>query len=181
MKKLALLFAICFAFVFQVEAIDHPKIDRPKFVKSAYASFQKNEYNRERAAFARPFGWGVGTYRITENKSVPFVWFAWANTSAYFQVKLSIRIYGFDLYKIRQICDINNRPYEVISSADSVHIGLSNEWIFEEKGMLFCNPIRQKNGFTDFQCDNSAVLRYYLKILSGKVPQLQFEVKEDMK
>lgn len=179
MNKLTVVLAICFVIAFQAVAAD-----RPTFVNAAYTEFQKFDSYRERAAFAQPYGWGTGVYRLTESISIPFEWFAWTNTDAYFQMKIGTQVYAFDLRKIIATRDIINRPYEATSKKGLTYIGLSNDWAFDEKGMPFCSAKMTKDGFTstDYsKCDFPGVLRYYLKIINEKVPQLTFEIAEDMK
>jgi hypothetical protein len=72
------------------------------------------------------------------------------------------------------------RPYQADANRHMTYIGLSNDWIFDEKGMQFCS-IKTKNGFTSTNCDHSGVLHYYLKILQEKVPQLRFKIAEEMR
>lgn len=171
MRKLMLLFVFVFVIVFQAVAAD-----RPEFVKSAYAEFQAFDSYRDRAAFARPYAWGTGTYRLTESISIPFEWFAWTNTDAYFQMKIGTQVYGYDLRNVRKIKDIIDRPYEASANKRMTYIGLSNDWI----GMPFCSVKMRRNGIASTTCDHSAVLHYYLKIIQEKVPQLRFEIAEEM-
>ena len=180
MKKLTLRFALVFVVAFQALAND-----RPEFVKAAYKEFQAFDSYRERAAFAKPYAWGTGTYRLTESILMPFEWFTWTNTDAYFQMKIGTQVYSYDLRNVRKIKDIIDRPYEATSKKGLTYIGLSNDWAFDEKGMPFCSVKKtDKTGFTstDYdKCDYPGVLRYYLKILQEKVPQLRFEIVEEMR
>jgi hypothetical protein len=130
--------------------------------------------------------WGTGTYRFADGHEVLFEWVSYKNDDDSFQIKLNVRVFGFDLAPIRAIRDTLGRNiYE--TEVDNQHywttyIRASNDWGFDA-GMY---PDGRKTGLVDeFPADSDsssgvdmvAVTRYYLSKISSATPALQFEVK----
>lgn len=146
------------------------KNNLPKFVTSELADFNSTDVRRHRAAFARPFAWGTGNYHVG-GKDVGFYWFAFTNSDAYFQVRFNKQISEADLNKVNAIKDVLDRNYDTAILKDYTWIGLSNDYIFDEKGMTFCKEVGR-----DYVCDDKAIVGYYLGKLATAVPGLSFKV-----
>lgn len=142
----------------------------PQFVVSELSSFNSADVNRHRAAFARPFAWGTGNYHVG-GKDRGFYWFAFTNSDAYFQVRMNTQLSGADAGKVNAIKDVLDRNYDTALLDSYTWIGLSNDYIFDEKGMTFCREVGR-----DYECDDKAILGYYIGKLTSAVPNLTFKV-----
>lgn len=147
----------------------------PQFVISELSSFNSADVNRHRAAFARPFAWGTGNYSIG-GKDVGFYWFAFTNSDAYFQIRMNTQLSGADAGKVNAVKDVLDRNYDTALMKDYTWIGLSNDYIFDEKGMTFCREVGR-----DYECDDKAILGYYIGKLTSVVPSLTFKVRGMLK
>lgn len=146
------------------------KNNLPKFVVSELAAFNSADVNRHRAAFARPFAWGTGNY-YTGGKDVGFYWFAFTNSDAFFQIRMNTQISEADVKKVNAVKDVFGRNYDTAIMKDYTWIGLSNDYIFDEKGMTFFKEVGR-----DYECDEKAIVRYYIGKLTSAVPSLTFKV-----
>ena len=147
----------------------------PQFVISELSSFNSADVNRHRAAFARPFAWGTGNYHVG-GKDIGFYWFAYTNSDAYFQVRMNTQISGDDVKKVNAVKDIIDRNYDTALMKDYTWIGLSNDYVFDDKGMTFCREVGR-----DYECDDKSILEYYIGKLTSVVPSLTFKVRGMLK
>lgn len=143
----------------------------PKFVVSELASFNSDDVSRHRAAFARPFAWGTGNYHVG-GKDIGFYWFAFTNSDAYFQIRMNTQVSEADAKKVNAIKDVLDRNYDTAIMKDYTWIGLSNDYVFDDKGMTFCKEVGR-----EYVCNERAIIKYYADKLSSAVPSLSFRVR----